>query len=150
MLHAVRLAVEFCRESDEPREISVGILAGFDSVLGVEKIRHRLIDAGELAHDIRRGPIAEAAEIERREPRATVADINQRVVVHPIHAAELARVDRFEARNLARVQRFRRSDSGRGFVAQPPSEAGVGAFVEAEDGCAFRVVLQILLKEAVH
>lgn len=150
MLHPLGLAVQLFGKRDEAREISVRILACFDAVLGIEEVRHGLIDAGELAHHVRRGPKTKAAIRKRRQLRPALADIEKRVVVHPVQAGEAASVDRFQARELARVQRLGAVDACHGFIAQPRLEARVRAFVEAEQGCALRSLVEVLLEEDVH
>ena len=150
VLHPVGVVVDLHGEGFEAREIGIGVRRVFDAVLGVEEVRHLLIDAGELTHGIGRRPERRSAEIERGHARAALAHIDQRVVIHTVHAGKRVGVQRFQPRKLALVQRLVRGDPRRGFIGELALQIRVRALVETQDRRLFGTLAQVLLEEGVH
>src|SRR4051812_13454032 len=98
-------------------------------MLGVEEIRRRLIGAGQLAHDIRRGPVAEAAEIEALHVDRRAAGVDDRLPIEPLGRREGGRIDAQQAEELVLRLRPGRGAAGWAEVTEPGTQTGILALV---------------------
>ena len=149
-LEAIGVADQLVAERRQPREIRLRIGAGLDRMLGVEKVRSRLIRPRLLADHIGRRAIAGAAEVEPRDIGRTAPLIEDHVVIDAIGGRELRRIECLQPLQLARILRLRRLAPCGATIAELPAQCRERPLVQAKLGRALGPQLQPFAEEIIE
>ena len=148
--HPLALLVEHHGKGAQPCEVSLGIVPAGDLVLPVEKGRHALIGAGQLADHVGNDVAAHIPVVEGRSARDRLHLVGDRVVVGKIAPAERAALESLQSPQLRGVVLLELLQVLERRLRELRFRPGVLALVEPKRGQLIRVPAQPLIHEDIE
>ncbi len=145
-IKARRFLIEHLRILAEARQVSIGIVFCFDTVLAVKEIRYRLVTAGQLRDRVRSPVGAAIAILVVFVAFRLQAEIPQhRIVIDPVHAGKRGAVDGLQAGHRLIVKSRQACPLFRRRRVDLRFQPGQFALVEAQRGRQHRRISHLLV-----